>query len=401
MLEVVLGSRSLMTLDGDAHLRDRRLLLPPFHGERVRAHRAIVRDLAEQEVGRWRAGDVVSVLPSAHRITLEVIMRAVLGIEDAGLRRRLRELMDDLSGYPVTPLRRRLPGGGTQTTVAAIGRGRGVAAMLAGLPTPAVMTYYPRFKARSAWNVSTWPFFALHDRVLALMDEQIAATRADPGLAGRSDILAMLVQARDADGYGLADADLRDELFALLLAGHETTAAAIAWGAEHLAHDPAVRAQAVRAAEEEDGAYVAALVKETLRIHPPVPVVVNRALPEPFPAGGHVVPPGTPIIVDALGLHRDPEHHPDPGRFDPARFLGAAPEPYTWLPFGGGAHRCVGAALAELEIAETLSVLLRRVELEPTGPAPAVPVRRALTLFPAHGARVRVKPRARSATTPA
>ena len=200
----------------------------------------------------------------------------------------------------------------------------------------------------------------------------------------------MLVQARDEDGNAMSDEDLRDDLLALIGAGHETTAAAIAWGAVLLAHDPEVRERATVAVRDDDEPYLGALVKEVLRIRPPIPVAAGRVLDEPFAIGPHTIPAGTLILIDAWGVHHDPEVHPDPERFRPERFLDGAPEPYTWLPFGGGAHRCIGAALAELEIKVALSTILRRASIGPADPELAPPARRAVTIVPHAGGRVEV-----------
>jgi cytochrome P450 len=260
-------------------------------------------------------------------------------------------------------------------------RVREVMAFAASLPTPAVLTYFPETKERSPLNVGTIGWWRQRDRLIALLDEHIAATRADPGLADRDDVLAMLV--RDA---GLSSEDLHDDLIALIGAGHETTAAAIAWGAVLLAHNPDVRERA-RAGDDD---YLAAVVKEVLRMRPPIPVAAGRVLDEPLSIDGHTVAAGTPVLIDAWGLHHDPEVYPDPERFQPERFLDGGPERYTWLPFGGGAHRCLGAALAELEIKVGLSTILRHVAIEPAEAELPPPARRGVTIVPHGGGRIRI-----------
>ncbi|HVE66993.1 MAG TPA: cytochrome P450 [Solirubrobacteraceae bacterium] len=385
----LIGERSVLLLGPAEHLARRKLLLPPFHGERVRGYAALMQRLMDAEVERWRPGDTVAMLPTAQNVTIEVILQAVLGVADPEMRRRFRGLIDDLLFYPLGALRLRLSGRLTPR-VAPPRRLREAAAFAASLPTPAVMTYFPEAKPRTRWNLATWRWWRLRDRLYALLDEHIAATRADPGLAEREDILAMLVQARDEDGRALSDADLRDDLLALIGAGHETTAAAIAWGAALLAHHPAERARAAAAAREGDEARLGALVKEVLRIRPPLPVAAGRVLDEPFAIGPHTVPAGTLILIDAWGLHHDPDRHPDPERFWPERFLDDPPEPYSWLPFGGGAHRCIGSALAELEIGIALSTILRRVDLAPADAELAPPARRGVTVVPHAGGRVAV-----------
>ena len=385
----LIGERSVLLLEPTEHLARRKLLLPPFHGERVRGYAELMQRLMDAEVDRWRPGDTVAVLPVAQNVTIEVILQAVLGVADASTRERFRGLVDDLLFYPLGAMRLRASGRLTPRRTPPR-RVREAAAFAGSLPTPAVMTYFPGFKTRARWNIGTRRWWRHRDRLYALLDEHIAATRADPGLAGREDILAMLVQARDEDGAGLADEDLRDDLLALIGAGHETTAAAIAWGAVLLAHDPAVRERATTAAHEGDDRYLGALVKEVLRLRPPIPVAAGRILDEPFPIGEHVVPAGTLLLIDAWGLHHDPEVHPDPERFAPERFLDGPPEPYTWLPFGGGAHRCIGAALAELEIRVALTTMLTRVAIGPVDAEPAPAARRGITVVPHAGGRIRV-----------
>jgi len=387
----LIGERSVLLLEPAEHLARRKLLLPPFHGDRVRVYAELMQRLMDAEVDRWVAGDTVAVLPAAQNVTMEVILQAVLGVEDPAMRERFRRLIDDVLFYPLGALRLRLSGR-LVTRTPPPQRVREAVAFASALPTPATLTYFPQMKSRSRANVVTGVWWRHHDRLFALLDEQIAATRADPRLAERDDVLAMLVQARDEDGNALTTEDLRNDLIALIGAGHETTAAAIAWGAGLLAHDPAVRERATTAAHDGDEQYLGALVKEVLRIRPPLPVAAGRVLSEPFAIGPHTVPAGTPIMIDAWGVHHDPELHPEPERFRPERFL-APPEPYTWLPFGGGAHRCIGAALAELEIRLALTTILRRVAIAPADRELAPAARRAITLVPHAGGRIRVSTR--------
>jgi cytochrome P450 len=388
----LIGEDSMMLLEPAEHLARRKLLLPPFHGDRVRVYAELMQRLTDTEVGRWRAGETVAVLPMAQNITIEVILQAVLGVADVDLRSRFRRLIDNLLAYPLGAAGLRI-GGRLATRRTPPQRVREAAAFAGGLLTPAVMTYFPELKTRARWNVSTRPWWRHRDRLFAMFEEQIAATRSDPRLAEREDILAMLVQARDEQGGALSDAALSDDLITLIGAGHETTAAAIAWGAVLLAHDPVVRARAEVAAREGDDAYLVALVREVLRLRSPIPVAAGRRLREPFEIGPHVVPAGTMILIDAWGIHHDPAIHSDPDVFRPERFLGASPEAYTWLPFGGGAHRCIGSALAELEIKIALSTMLRSVELGPADARLAPPARRGITVVPHGGGRVRIERR--------
>jgi cytochrome P450 len=385
----LLDDRSVMLLEPAEHLERRKLLLPAFHGERVRAYAELMQELMDREVAGWRPGDTLAVLPIAQNVTIEVILNAVLGVADEDMRRRFRRLIDDTLFYPLGALRLRL-GALMTPRVAPPPRLRALAAFASGLATPAVSTYFPELKTRSRMNPMTLRWWRHHDRLLALLDEQIASTRSDPRLSDREDILAMLINVRDEEGRALTDDDLRNDLLTLIAAGHETTAAAIAWGAALLAQDAAVRERASAAAREGDDAYLNALVKEVLRIRPPTPVAAGRVLEEPFPIGPHLVPAGTPILIDAWGVHHDPALHPDPETFWPERFLDEAPEPYTWLPFGGGAHRCIGAALAELEIKIALTTILTMVEIAPAAPELTPQGRRGIVVIPHGGGRIRI-----------
>ena len=389
VLRPLIGIRSVLLLDPGEHLVRRKLLLPPFHGARVRGYAALMQRLMDAEIDRWQAGDSVAVLPVAQNVTIQVILEAVLGVADVSMRRRFRQIVDNILFYPLGAFRLRATAS-LGARITAPPRAREVAAFAASLPTPAVTTYFPELKSRSRWNVGTWRWWKHCDQLFALLDEQIAATRADPGLAERTDVLATLVQGRNADGNGLSSDDLRDDLVALIAAGHETTAAAIAWGAVLLAHNPSAHARATRAAREADQEYLGALVKEVLRIRPPLPVAAVRVLDDPFTIGPHTVPAGTPIIVDAWGVHHDAENYAKPERFEPQRFLADAPSPYTWLPFGGGAHRCLGAALAELEIKVALTALLNRAAIAPADAELPPPARRGLTIVPHAGGRITV-----------
>jgi cytochrome P450 len=246
--------------------------------------------------------------------------------------------------------------------------------------------FVPPLARRSRWNVLSRRVWVLKDELDALLFEHISATRADELLGEREDILAMMVLARDEAGMGLTDGQLRDELITLIAAGHETTATAIAWGVELLAHNPAV----MSAAREGDDAYLEALVKEVLRMRAPSPIGGARHVLQPFPIGEWTIPRDVAIGVDAYGVHHDPDTYPQPHVFRPERFLDAPPDGYSFLPFGGGAHRCLGAALALLEIKVVLREFLARFELMPVSPALARPVPRGPTLAPRGGARVRV-----------
>ena len=336
LLSAILGERSVMTLEPAPHLARRRLLLPPFHGAQVKAYAALVRELVERELDAWPADGTVGVHARARGLTLAVIQSAVLGSRDEALAGELGAILDTMAS----------PGANLGLFAPALG-GRAVR----------------RLRARL-------------DR---LMGGAVRAVRADPRLDDRTDVLALLARARDEEGRGLSDDELTDELKTLLIAGHESTATAIAWGADILAHHPTT-------VLHEHAA------KEVLRLRTVAPVSVARTLLEGAETAGHVLPPGTVVVVDAWTLHRDPVLFPEPGAFRPERFGDGGPPSYAYLPFGGGAHRCLGAALATLELELALTMITERFELSPTGP-PEPPVRRGPTLVPARGATVHARRR--------
>ena len=351
LLRAFVGEQSLLVLEPAEHLARRKMLVPPFHGERVQSYARLMERLVSTELDRLRPGEVVALQPIAQSLTLDVILQAVLGISDPSLRGRLRTIFDALS----TPLN-------------------------------AFALFVPQLTNRSRWNVLSRRPWRLKDEFDALLREHIAATRSSGPPSERDDILAMLVSARDEDGVGLSDEQLRDELVTLIVAGHETTATAIAWGVELLMHNPAV----INHAREGDDEYLEALAKEILRIRTPIPVGGARFVLEPFTIGPWTIPANVAVLVDAYGVHHDPATYPRPHEFRPERFLESPTDGYSFLPFGGGAHRCIGASLALLEIKIVLREILARLDLAPVSPGLPRAVPRGPTLAPRGGARVRV-----------
>jgi|HubBroStandDraft_3_1064219.scaffolds.fasta_scaffold05136_2 cytochrome P450 len=351
LLGTFLGEHSMLLLEPPEHLVRRKMLLPPFHGERVQSYARLMERLTTAALDRLRPGEVVKVQPIVQALTLDVILQAVLGVSDVAMRRRLRSIFDQLN----TPLN-------------------------------SFAMFVPQLTRRSRWNLLSRRPWRLKDELDALLFEHIAATRGDPLLGEREDILALMVGARDEDGDGLSDEQLRDELITLIAAGHETTATATAWGVELLVHNPAV----MDSAREGDDAYLEALVKEILRIRSPIPITSARHMLEPFTIGPWTIPFDVAVLVDAYGVHHDPRTYPEPHAFRPERFLDEQPDGYSFLPFGGGAHRCLGASLALLEMKIVLREMLARVELQRTSATPARPVPGGPTLRPRGGTRVRV-----------
>ena len=347
-LRPLIGTRNLLLLDGDEHMRRRKLLLPPFHGRRVQAYAEIVADAAARELATWPTRRPEPALRHMQTITFEVIMRAVFGLAESDrlgpMATRLRDVLD---------------------WVQKSARDR------------AVRPARPRRPDRPC------PF----QRMVAPLDteifNEIARRRTAPDLEARDDILSLLLLARDDDQQPLEDRDVRDELLTLLTAGHETTAATLAWAIHFLARDPAAQARLARA---EDG-FADAVVQETLRLRPPI-ALVARVLKQPLTVAGHALPIGATVAPCAVLIHRDPARYPNPETFRPDRFLHDKPGTYTWIPFGGGVRRCIGAAFAQMEARVVLSELFRSYEVRPAGTRPERIGRRGIVLTPHRGGRV-------------
>ena len=354
ILGPVLGERSVLLLDGAEHLRQRKLMLPPFHGKRLKAYEQVMREATDHAIGTWPVGEPFALMPSMQLLTLEVIMRTVFGLEEGArkdeLTRRIRAMMD--------PLSRRL---GILVMATSGGRFGGTAAQ--------------RFVERRR-------------RVDEAIYEEIERRRAAPDLEERDDVFSMLVLARDEDGNALTDEELRDELVTLLVAGHETTATGLAWTFERLLHTPRVLDELERRLAGGDETYLDAVVKESLRARPVIPGIGRVVQDEPFELGGYTIQPGIEINPSINGLHRRPASYPNPGEFRPERFLGDdPPDTYTWIPFGGGVRRCLGASFALMEMRTVVRRVLERTRLEPVG-GPEKVQRQGITMVPKRGARV-------------
>jgi cytochrome P450 len=342
LLAPVLGERSVLVIDEDPHLQARKRLLPPFHGDSVRRYGEIVERIVEEDIERWPLGEPFPLHPRMQAITLEVILQAVIGVTDPARLAALREALP--AAVPTDPI---------------------LMAMWVVKP----LEYFGRWR-RFRRNV---------EHANALLREEIAARRLDPQLEEREDVLSQLVRAGEID-----DEELRDQIMTLLLAGHETTTTGLAWAFERLLRNPDVLA---RAREGED-AYLDAVVQETLRIRPVIPAVL-RQLQAPVELGGWQLPAGVTVMPAILLLHNDPELFPEPKRFRPERFLedGAA-STYTWIPFGGGRRRCLGAAFASFEMRVALRTILKNTTLRADRPQDERVRNHHITMIPARGARV-------------
>ena len=348
----ILGEHSLLLLDGSEHMAQRKLMLPPFHGARMQSYGTLMADIARAEIERWPSGTPIRVRPRMQALTLEIILRAVFGLADgerlATLRVELRRVLDHLTNP------------------------RWVAFLIALGPER-----IPRFP----------PFAREIARVDRLIYAVIAARRADRGTEERDDVLSMLLSAAHEDGSPMTDRELRDELLTLLVAGHETTATALAWAVERLARHPAKLerlSHEVRDGEEE---YLRAVVYETLRLRPVISLV-NRTLKTPMEFGGYELPAGVKVVPSIYLVHRRPDVYPEPERFLPERFLSRPPGTYTWIPFGGGIRRCLGGAFAQFEMEVVLRELAARTAIGPARARPERVYRRAITETPRHDAEV-------------
>jgi len=355
VIEPVVGKNSVILLDGDAHLEQRKLMLPAFHGEQMRRLAGLMESVAESETAGWPSGEPTRLHPRLQTLTLEVILRTVFGLEE---------------GEPLDALRDKL------TAVLAFG-----STPLAVMPVPEGMPGPWRTFVRRRAEVDELLYALIHER------------RDDP--AERDDILAMLLDARHEDGSPMSDVELRDELMTLLVAGHETTASQLAWAFERLVRTPAVLRRLIDEVDSgDDDAYLTATVQETLRRRPVLPNNAPRYVVEPVEIGGWRYPADCALAPCAYLVHHDPAIYPDPYAFRPERFLEEPPGTYTWIPFGGGRRRCLGASFALMEMKTVLRAVLRRWDVSVVDGGIERSVRRAITLSPGAGARATLRPRA-------
>jgi cytochrome P450 len=358
VLEPIVGSHSVLLLDGAEHMRQRKLMLPAFHGDRMRRYIPLVEAAVRREMEAWPTGKPFSLRPSMQSLTLEVILSAVFGADEGEERDHLRSVLLALLDLPRNPL--------------------------------GLLPWFRRDTPRSSWG----RFLRRREAVDAAVLGLIAARRAEAEGAGaphRDDILSLLLVARDDQGEPMSDTELRDELMTLLLAGHETTATGLAWFFELAARRPGVVARLRHDLAAGSGAYLDACIKETLRLRPVVPVVARR-LHAPLELPDRTLPAGIAVAPNIVLTHHNPRIWPEPDEFRPERFIGARTDLAAWLPFGGGVRRCLGASFATLEMRVVIPAVLGRFDLAPATKRPETALRRAVTLVPQHGARVIVTP---------
>jgi len=358
ILTPIVGPRSLLVTEGADHLAHRKLMLPPFHGERMRSYQPLVEEIVDREIDSWPLGEEFPIHPRMQAITLEVILKVVFGVADGPRFERLRSVLTRVLEETASPF-----------------------AQLAGLASR-------RFGGRGPW--------AKFEKQLKEADEllyaEIAEHRASGAYEEREDILSLMMQARFEDGSEISDREVRDQLMTLLLAGHETTATALAWTFDLLLRHqgPMQRLRESLEAGEED--YLRAVISESLRLRPVVPLAGRRLNADLETEDLHL-PAGTDVTPAIWLAHTRADVYPEPFAFRPERFLEDGPDTYAWIPFGGGIRRCIGAAFAEFEMRIALREVLTRCELHKASPAPEKIGRRNITLSPRAGTPVLVSAR--------
>lgn len=351
ILGPVMGEHSLLLVDSTQHRRARKLLMPAFNGHALRGYEDLVTRLTKAEVHRWREGEPFESLERMNALTLEVILQVVFGVTDEARLAELRPLVNKTVNIP--PL-------------VFLGWG------------------FPRLQRFGPWRRTVENQIELDRVIFAEIDERRRAT----DLAERSDVLSRLLQVTDDEsGAGLSDEELRDQLVTLLLAGHETTATALAWALHELGQDPAQEAKARDAASAGDTAHLEAVLKESMRLHPVIPMVV-RHLMAPATIGGIELPRGTNVAASIILAHESESSHPDHARFRPERFIEGDVATNTWIPFGGGVRRCIGAGFSLMEGVAVLREVLTTYDVAIPAGTTEVPKVRNITSVPRHGARI-------------
>ena len=362
-LRPIVGPNSVLTANGPRHMRQRKLLLPPFHGEAIERYTEMIREVTERAIESWPIGRPFALAPRMQAITLEVIMSGIFGIDGSPARgsaeHRLRAMIRGLTTVSTSMLAQidELTGRGGSENPSPLDR-LGVALL----------------------DRATYPL--------------ITKRRRAEDLADRDDILSLLLSARTEEGELLSDKELRDELLTLVLAGFETTANSLAWTWERLTRTPAVYERLREAVRSDDRAaeQVEATILEGMRSRPVIPFI-GRRVTVPWQLGEYVVPADTPVGISILLVHHREDVYPDPFAFRPERWLDRKPGTYDWIPFGGGTRRCLGAALAMAEQRVVLDAMLRRLDIEADAPAPEHALHRNVTMIPARGARVLIRAR--------
>jgi cytochrome P450 len=353
VLEPLIGRNSVILLDEHAHLEQRKLMLPAFQGSRMQRLTGLMSELTQREIESWPCDEPVALHPRLQQLTLEIVLRAVFGLEQGPRLDRLRNLLTDVLAFSESPL----------SVLPVAHRLRRV--------IPALRRFH-----------------AAQQRADELIFELIAQRRSGELAGEGDDVLSMLLAARhENDGSPMSAQELRDELMTALVAGHETTASQLAWAFERLARSPRVTERLVAELDAgESDAYLTATINEVLRCRPVLPNAEPRLTKQPVTIGGFTYPAGVALIAAAFLVHHDPELYPEPFAFEPERFVGQTPGTYTWIPFGGGRRRCLGASFALVEMKIVMRAVLERFALRPTDERPEPTARRSITFSPARQA---------------
>ncbi len=372
----LVGANSLILLDGDRHQRQQRLLIPPFHGDRMRTYGQLICDITEQVMNCWRVGEPFALRPSLQEISLRVILSTVFGLHEGERFDQIRKLLTSLLDTVSSPL-------------------------------SSTLLFFPSLQ--KDWGpLSPWGrFLRLRQQIDRLLYAEIQETReqVDPN---RNDILSLLLGARDEVGQPMTNEELRDELMTLLFAGHETTASALAWALYWIDHLPEVQDKLLHELDTLPNnadpssiarlPYLSAVCSETLRIYPIALSSFGRIVKSPMEIMGYQFEPGTMLVPSIYLTHQREDIYPEPKRFKPERFLERQFSPYEYLPFGGGNRRCIGLAFAQFEMKLVLARILSRCELKLAGLRPVKPTRRGLTLAPPGSMRMVVTQRRQQKT---
>ncbi|MBK5109835.1 MAG: cytochrome P450 [Thermoleophilia bacterium] len=359
ILEPIVGPNSILLLDEKAHMGQKRLVLPAFHGERMQRLESVITEVTREQIASWPRDQVEPMHPRMQALTMEVILAAVFGLRSGPRLDALRLALTEMLEFGLSPL---------------------------SLLPPA---------QRAPWGLGPWAGFV---RARARADELIYAEireRRDRQDDGGSEIITSLLAAEHEDGSPMSDEEIHDELLTLLVAGHETTATELAWALERLTREPEVLARLVAEIDEGDGEpYLTAVIRETLRRRPVLTQAQPRTVKKPIEVGGITYRQRVHLVASAWLVHHDPDIYPDPYAFRPERFLDSEPGTYTWIPFGGGRRRCIGANFAMLEMAIVLRELLRETRIRAGHAGPEFTIRRAITVTPGHGAETVLTDRA-------
>ncbi|UYM07025.1 cytochrome P450 [Solicola gregarius] len=353
LLRTVMGQHSVLLVDDETHLRARKLLMPAFHGAALRSYEGLVGTLAKSDVDSWRPGEPLVALDRMNALTLEIIMQVVFGVTDEERLSRLRPVVNNTVSIGALTL---------------------------------LSWAYPKLQKYAPWRA----YMNNQRRFDELLYAEISERRRAADLEQRDDVLSRLLHVGagdDQEHEPLSDAELRDQLVTLLLAGHETTASALSWTLHELAQNPDVQRRARRAADEGDRKYLEAVVKEAMRVHPVIDQV-RRVLKEDATVAGYRLPAGTTVVPSVRFAHASGVNYPDPDAFRPERFVDGEVASNTWLPFGGGVRRCLGAGFSLMEGTIILGEILQRYTVRPDPHSLERETIRNITTVPKHKARV-------------